>query len=301
MANESEMKRGQTWTTNFSGIRLEEFRGFVDSGNIPLKPITFLVGKNSSGKSSILKAIAAFSQTVNSNKSNRKDTPRRKTLGEIEFEGNNGDLVDIGGYTEIIHSTTGNPVKSIGFPKATARNFKITFSTGTNLDHFRPFVPVDMPEKNIGKISNWKVGYEFSEGFVPNYFGYDENLDAPGMKLIDFGLYFKNTSRPKLESIKIKNSKGENVLSLSSYLEHNALEGVRDRNGTKLYGNFDYKHPDEEEIKLHNERNKHEDDQRGIPSINLNLENFPSRWVINELADISKTPELEQFTSKDFA
>ena len=45
-------------------IRLKNFRCFEDTGLIPIKPLTFLVGSNSSGKSSLLKFFPLLKQTL---------------------------------------------------------------------------------------------------------------------------------------------------------------------------------------------------------------------------------------------
>ncbi len=45
-------------------LRLIRFRGFADSGWIELKPLTLLLGHNSSGKSSILAALLMLRQSL---------------------------------------------------------------------------------------------------------------------------------------------------------------------------------------------------------------------------------------------
>jgi AAA15 family ATPase/GTPase len=40
----------------FTGLRLKNFKCFADSGDIPLRPLTLLFGRNNSGKSSVLQA-----------------------------------------------------------------------------------------------------------------------------------------------------------------------------------------------------------------------------------------------------
>jgi predicted ATPase len=45
-------------------LRLENFRLFRDSGEFPIAPLTCLVGRNSSGKSSILSAILLLKQSI---------------------------------------------------------------------------------------------------------------------------------------------------------------------------------------------------------------------------------------------
>lgn len=47
-----------------NAIRLQRFKGFLDSGWIELKPITLLFGYNSSGKSSILNALLMLKQSL---------------------------------------------------------------------------------------------------------------------------------------------------------------------------------------------------------------------------------------------
>ncbi len=48
-------------------FRLKNFRSFADTGDIEIKPINFLVGANSSGKSSILKFFPLLKQSVRRN------------------------------------------------------------------------------------------------------------------------------------------------------------------------------------------------------------------------------------------
>lgn len=45
-------------------IRIRNFRSLKDTGNIDLKPITILVGKNSAGKSTFLRTFPLFKQSV---------------------------------------------------------------------------------------------------------------------------------------------------------------------------------------------------------------------------------------------
>lgn len=45
-------------------IRIKNLRSLRDTGNIELKPLTVVVGKNSSGKSTILRTFPLFKQTL---------------------------------------------------------------------------------------------------------------------------------------------------------------------------------------------------------------------------------------------
>jgi|GEM_PF-1058662 len=47
-----------------AGLRIAGFKRFADSGEIPLRPLTVLVGKNSSGKSSVGQALLLLKQTL---------------------------------------------------------------------------------------------------------------------------------------------------------------------------------------------------------------------------------------------
>ena len=84
----------------FSSLSLSRFRGFKRVHAIPLRPLTFLVGPNSSGKSSLLDAIFLFAQ---SSFGNLLDHP---LLPEWS-----GDLVDLGSYGDCVHThDTGLPI-----------------------------------------------------------------------------------------------------------------------------------------------------------------------------------------------
>src|ERR1700710_1523540 len=41
----------------FTSVRLRGFRSFEDSGPLPLSPITVVIGKNNTGKSTLLRAV----------------------------------------------------------------------------------------------------------------------------------------------------------------------------------------------------------------------------------------------------
>lgn len=49
------------------GIGIQNFRSFVDRTFIDIKPITVFVGKNSSGKSSLLRTFPLLRQSVEEN------------------------------------------------------------------------------------------------------------------------------------------------------------------------------------------------------------------------------------------
>jgi len=72
-----------------SRIRVKNFKCLRDTGNIYFKPLTFFLGANSSGKSSLIQSLVMLKQSLES-------TDRRPHLSS------NGAWVDVGTYPEFI-------------------------------------------------------------------------------------------------------------------------------------------------------------------------------------------------------
>jgi predicted ATPase len=72
-------------------ISLKNFRGFQDSGNIRLAPLTFLVGPNSSGKSTIGNAVMFVAQSFN---------PRSVTNLTTDWMGR---VTDLGSFSDTVY------------------------------------------------------------------------------------------------------------------------------------------------------------------------------------------------------
>src|ERR1051325_7163930 len=70
-----------------NGIRLRNFRSLADSGMIELRPITLLLGQNSSGKSTFLRALPLLRQSL-----------RIRSNAPLLWY---GDLVDFGSIREV--------------------------------------------------------------------------------------------------------------------------------------------------------------------------------------------------------
>ncbi len=77
--------------TLVSAIRLANFKAFGPSQRVPLRPITLVFGANSSGKSSILHAIALAHHAV---ETGDLDTQRTRVGGES---------IDLGGFRQYVH------------------------------------------------------------------------------------------------------------------------------------------------------------------------------------------------------
>jgi len=74
-------------------IHIKNFRGISESVTIPIKPITLFIGPNSSGKSTVIHALAALSQTA------KVQNDSRPLVLDDEFAS-----VHLGRFIEVIHS-----------------------------------------------------------------------------------------------------------------------------------------------------------------------------------------------------
>ena len=82
-----------------TGIRLRNVRSLGDTGRIEFKPITLLLGQNSSGKSTLLRSLPLLRQSV-----------RTRSNSPILWY---GDFVDFGSFQEVKSSFSGNGL--VGF------------------------------------------------------------------------------------------------------------------------------------------------------------------------------------------
>jgi len=122
-------------TTLIDSICLKNFKAFQDTGTLPLKQITLLVGKNSAGKSSLIKSILGASQT-----SWQADV-------DNSYFRLIGDYTNLGTYTDTVHGNDANTDFSIEFgvrdPKGSNYQVEYAFcknqknSLGTSLKGIR--------------------------------------------------------------------------------------------------------------------------------------------------------------------
>lgn len=103
-------------------LRLKQFRSFIDTGRYDLKPITLLVGANSSGKSSYLRFFPLLRQTA--------ETPTRSPL--LWF----GRYVDFGDFSNA--AFRGPDPRTIGL------DIQTTVTTGRGRAKQREDVPLDI-------------------------------------------------------------------------------------------------------------------------------------------------------------
>src|SRR5262245_66562586 len=71
-------------------LRLQNFKCFADSGCIPIAPLTLILGKNNSGKSSILQSLLLLRQSV--------DTSNLEARLSLR-----GSYYEAGTYADLVH------------------------------------------------------------------------------------------------------------------------------------------------------------------------------------------------------
>lgn len=92
----------------FTRLHLIRFKAWQDTGELALRPVTLLLGTNSSGKSSLVQSLLLLKQTVQS-----PDRTIHLDLGGDEAS----DLFDFGGFDDVLHRQDGAP-----------RRFSLAFS-----------------------------------------------------------------------------------------------------------------------------------------------------------------------------
>lgn len=80
----------------FKQLHLKNFKAWVDTGPLELKPVTMLLGTNSSGKSSLIQSLLLLKQTVQS-----PDRTIHLNLGGDEIN----DLFNFGGFDDVLNQS----------------------------------------------------------------------------------------------------------------------------------------------------------------------------------------------------
>ena len=86
-----------------TSLRIANFKAFAASQHVPLRPITLIYGANSSGKSSILHALALAHHAT---ETGALDTHRTQ-IG--------GDAIDLGGFRQYVHRRDDRRQVELGF------------------------------------------------------------------------------------------------------------------------------------------------------------------------------------------
>jgi predicted ATPase len=84
----------------FTRLRLVNFKAWRDTGDLALKPVTMLLGTNSSGKSSLIQSLLLLKQTVQS--------PDRTVHLNLSGDEVN-DLFNFGGFDDVLNQSADSP------------------------------------------------------------------------------------------------------------------------------------------------------------------------------------------------
>ena len=103
-------------------LRLENFKSWRNTGEIPLKPITGLFGTNSSGKSSLFQPLLVMKQT--------DELPGRGT--PLHF-GDERTLVDLGDFESVIHKNDTEQTLRFSFGWNSKNKFEIPMEYGDGI------------------------------------------------------------------------------------------------------------------------------------------------------------------------
>jgi putative AbiEii toxin of type IV toxin-antitoxin system/AAA ATPase-like protein/uncharacterized protein DUF3696 len=133
---------------HFTKLHLRNFRGFRYARGIPLVPLTFLVGPNSSGKSSIFDALLFLAQSAIG------------PIGDPFVPNWTGPLVDLGSYKDVVFRHYHNVGIRVGYeisydPRGPWRTYKTPKLVSTQVDYgFRSPMGLSDP---VGRLSTIRI------------------------------------------------------------------------------------------------------------------------------------------------
>ena len=90
-------------------LRLKNFKSYIDTGLIQIKPLTLVFGKNSAGKSALLQALNSLSQSTFSSRFSR---PAEQSKAELAFY---GETWDLGDYDRVLHKQSSSSTMGFEF------------------------------------------------------------------------------------------------------------------------------------------------------------------------------------------
>ena len=145
-------------------LRLQNFKGWQDTGDLPLKPITALFGANGSGKSSLIQAILLLKRTAESSDRN----------AVLDF-GKDNAPANMGNFRSVVHRhKTANELKiSLDWQaeepliltekdKIVAESEHIGFDVAVREDDFSP--PRPAVEQMAYRLDRAKLGMKSIPG-----------------------------------------------------------------------------------------------------------------------------------------
>lgn len=127
-------------------IRLQNFMGFKDTEWIELRPITLLFGRNSSGKSAIIRAILLLRQSLRTNNGQ-----------PLEFNAHNG--ADLGAFERMIHGR--KTVEDSGQLRRMTFGFRCEIGEDPLVDPLRDIRPSELTD-DLGKCAELSLSFQWS-------------------------------------------------------------------------------------------------------------------------------------------
>ena len=164
-----------------TNLRLQNFKGWPDTGPIPLKPITALFGPNGSGKTALIQAILLLKQTADS-----------KDPGQVLDFGSPNTLADLGNFKSIVHRhNTRNPLK-ISLDWKSRHPFTVTEwdKTIAESEHIGFDVTVGLDEISLTQPSVKQMAYrvgpsKLGMASIPSWNSYSLFFDGVESGLMD--------------------------------------------------------------------------------------------------------------------
>lgn len=156
----------------YQSVSLKNFRGFKKSKPIPLSPLTFLVGPNSSGKSSLFDALLLISQCNFSIFSHGVQKPQWA-----------GPLVDLGSYVDTVYKHKASLPLEIGF-EVVAPDYLRSTSSKSKTSHMRLIFELCTTAGNpIGRLSRISItDVQSSETLTISYSQNASTLELLGQR-----------------------------------------------------------------------------------------------------------------------
>jgi predicted ATPase len=108
-----------------TALRIRNFKCLADTGKLPMRPVTFLVGPNSSGKTTIIQSLLLLRQTVES-----RDLKNPLSI--------NGPYVQLGSYPDLLfmHDKKARLHLEIEFPPSLYRGLPAGLREGNQFDFY---------------------------------------------------------------------------------------------------------------------------------------------------------------------
>jgi predicted ATPase len=162
-----------------SKIHLKNFKALRDTGGLEIKPITFLVGPNSSGKTSLIQAILALRQTV------RSQDPHTPLILDDEY-------INLGSYRDVVFKHNEKRWEIVFSVYRSGNNQGVIYLKSLDFDGEN----IPMPQKDRGKLVKKNINFSIiKKGRGGGHFittKDEKNFDEQPIELAKFyGILFK--------------------------------------------------------------------------------------------------------------